>query len=681
MTNGKRRRGRAAAAVVAVLAVVGGGCSYERERERVRQAEGDPLRIDTELISSLESFDQCDDLLTYLRTEGVKVVGPFGFDGGGYGPGVIALAGRAVAETEQFSATAGGATADAATAAPSPQSAPVTTTPVAGTDYSATNVQEEGVDEPDLVKTDGRRLVTVGQGQLRIVDLTGDAPRLASSLRLGEAGWFDGQLLLHGDRVVVLRPELPAPVPMPAPVPGRPMPVDPGIGGASVRGGWSPYPQGEPRTNATVVDIADPAAPKVVETVVLDGSLVAARMVGGVARVVLRSGPPSLPFLFPSGSEDSVDVATEANRKLVAESTLDDWLPSFTVGDGAAQRMTDCRDVSRPEAFSGVGMLSVVTVDAADPRPGPAATVVGAGETVYASAEHLYVTSSAWTAPAPCPPNAECAATMATSSTDIHAFDIRDAVRTTYLASGRVKGRLLNSFSMSEHDGHLRVATTDDVAQESAVHVLRRQDGALAEVGSVGGLGKTERIYAVRFLGDQGYVVTFRQTDPLYVLDLRDPAAPTLEGELKIPGYSAYLHPIGDGRLLGVGQDATDQGRVQGTQLSLFDVRDPADPRRVATATLPQSTSEAEYDHHAFLWWARTGLAVIPVQDYRSGTSGAVGFTVADDAVEQTGRITQRDIHPIRRSVVVGDRLLTLSDSGVQTNDLTTLAERSWLAY
>ena len=671
-TNRRMRRGLAAAVVLAVLA---GGCSYERERERVREAEGDPLRIDAELISSLETFDQCDDLLSYLRTEGAKVVGPYGFDGGWYGDGVVALAGRAVAESEQFSADAAGA----ATAAPSQQSAPATTNPVAGTDYSGTNVQEEGVDEPDLVKTDGRRLVTIGRGELRVVDLTGDAPRLAGSLRLDDAGYLDGQLLLHDDRVVVLRPEIPAPVPMPAPLPGRPMPVDPGIGGASVRGGWSPYPQGEPRTNVTVVDITDAAAPKIAETVVLDGSLVAARMVGGVARVVLRSGPPALPFLFPSGSQDSVEVATDANRKLVAESTLDDWLPSFTVGDGAAQRMTDCRDVSRPEVFSGVGMLSVVTVDAADPRPGPAATVVGAGEIVYASAEHLYVTSTEWKSTA-CPPNADCSAPP-TISTDIHAFDIRDRVRTTYVASGRVKGRLLNSFSMSEHDGHLRVAVTDDVAQESAVHVFRRDEGALVEVGSVGGLGKTERIYAVRFLGAQGYVVTFRQTDPLYVLDLADPAAPALRGELKIPGYSAYLHPIGDGRLLGVGQDATDEGRVQGTQLSLFDVSDPGDPKRLATATLPQSNSEAEYDHHAFLWWARTGLAVIPVQDYRSGTSGAVGFTVEGDTVEQTGRITQRDVHPIRRSVVVGDRLLTLSDSGVQANDLATLAERSWLAY
>jgi uncharacterized secreted protein with C-terminal beta-propeller domain len=254
-------------------------------------------------------------------------------------------------------------------------------------------------------------------------------------------------------------------------------------------------------------------------------------------------------------------------------------------------------------------------------------------------------------------------------------------VRTTYLASGRVKGRLLNSFSMSEHAGDLRVATTDDAVQESSVTVLREQDGALAFVGGVGGLGKTEQIYSVRFLGDRGYVVTFRQTDPLYVIDLADPAAPKVAGELKIPGYSAYLHPISEHQLIGVGQDATDEGRVRGTQLSLFDVSDPANPKRLANATLPQSNSEAEYDHHAFLWWARTNLAVIPVTDHRNGSSAAVGFTVAEGKVEEVGRAVQRDRQQIRRSIVLGDRLLTLSASGLQTNELSTLTERAWLAF
>jgi uncharacterized secreted protein with C-terminal beta-propeller domain len=646
------------ALAAAVLALTG-ACSYERERERARGAAGDPTTIDAQLISSLEAFDACDDLLAYLRTEGAKVVGPYGFDGG---PMYYATAGGRLATVddvaEQESATAPTAAAAEGDAAASK---------VAGTDYSATNVQEEGVDEPDLVKTDGERLVTIAGGRLRVVDLTGPEPRLAATLEIARPGeYVDGQLLLHGDRVLVLRNASMA------------------IAERSDVRSTFPGPLAT-KTTVTAVDLADLDAPKVVEEVTFDGSLVAARMVDGVARVVLRSGPPDLPFLAPTGSQASIEPATEHNRKAVAESTLEDWLPSFTTsGDDEPQRLTDCRDVSRPQAFSGVGMLTVVSVEADDPRPGPGATVVGAGETVYASAEHLYVTSTTWQAPdqtGPSDQSGQRRLAPGTTSTDVHRFSIADPVRTAYEGSGKVAGRLLNSFSMSEHEGDLRVATTDDAKMESAVSVLRLQDGALREVGVVGGLGKTEQIYAVRFLGDRGYVVTFRQTDPLYVLDLADPTKPTVTGELKIPGYSAYLHPIDEHRLLGIGQDATDQGRIQGTQVSLFDVADPAAPRQLAKATLPGSQSEAEYDHHAFLWWARTNLAVLPVNEWQSGRIGAVGFRVADDAVTEAGRVQQRDGQPIRRTVVVGDRLLTLSDSGLQANDLASLAERSWLAY
>jgi uncharacterized secreted protein with C-terminal beta-propeller domain len=182
-------------------------------------------------------------------------------------------------------------------------------------------------------------------------------------------------------------------------------------------------------------------------------------------------------------------------------------------------------------------------------------------------------------------------------------------------------------------------------------------------------------------------VVTFRQTDPLYVLDLGDAEHPAVRGELKIPGYSAYLHPIGDHRLLGVGQAASDQGRVQGTQLSLFDVSDAANPKRLSNATLPAAHSEAEFDHHAFLYWAKSGLTMLPVQSYGAPSAtgrpffGAVGFSVTDAAVTELARVEHRDGQPIRRSLVVGDRVITLSDGGVQSSDLTSLQDRGWLSF
>ncbi|HTE64092.1 MAG TPA: beta-propeller domain-containing protein, partial [Solirubrobacteraceae bacterium] len=219
------------------------------------------------------------------------------------------------------------------------------------------------------------------------------------------------------------------------------------------------------------------------------------------------------------------------------------------------------------------------------------------------------------------------------------------------------------------------------------VTTLASQDGHLVWRGQVGGLGRGERIYAVRFLGDVGYVVTFRQTDPLYTVDLSDPANPRVRGELKIPGYSAYLHPVGDDLLLGVGQEATDDGRVQGLQLSLFDVSDLARPVRVQQARLGQrwSSSAVEWDHHAFLWWPATKLALLPMDS--QAFQGAVGFRVTRaSGIAELGRISHTAAGaswtpPVSRAVVVGDRLFTISDLGVKASGLEGFGERGWVAF
>lgn len=264
-------------------------------------------------------------------------------------------------------------------------------------------------------------------------------------------------------------------------------------------------------------------------------------------------------------------------------------------------------------------------------------------------------------------------------------------------------GWLINQYALSEWDGHLRVATTTGdtwgrgTSSQSGVYVLRADGATLKRVGAVTGLGKGERIFAVRFVGGTGYVVTFRQTDPLYGVDLRDPAAPRVTGELKINGYSAYLHPAGDGRLIGVGQDATDRGRVTGTQVSLFDVADPARPARIAQHHVPGGWSEAEHDPHAFLYWEPERLVVLPVRqpgvvtDRADGTrrppSGGVlalrigdkGFTVAG-AVDHPGVLADGgEWAPIRRSLMIDGVLWTVSDAGLKATALSGMTTLGWV--
>lgn len=287
------------------------------------------------------------------------------------------------------------------------------------------------------------------------------------------------------------------------------------------------------------------------------------------------------------------------------------------------------------------------------------------------------------------------------SFTQIHRFEATSAATTAYRSSGEVTGFVLNQFAMSEHDGRLRVASTgepqsfpDDsrTDSESFVTVLAERGSRLVRVGRVDGLGKGERIYAVRFVGDKGYVVTFREVDPLYTLDLSQPSRPRVAGKLRIRGYSAYLHPISDDLLLGVGQDATRHGATLGVQLSLFDVSDPAKPVRRAHVTLGDTYSDSEFDHHAFLFWKPANLAVIPLSglgsDGSPGFEGAVGFRVGDATLREAGRITHPPSPdaegfppPIGRSLVIGDRLYTLSYAGLAANRLDTLGPLSFTAF
>jgi hypothetical protein len=271
---------------------------------------------------------------------------------------------------------------------------------------------------------------------------------------------------------------------------------------------------------------------------------------------------------------------------------------------------------------------------------------------VYASDANLYVATETWIDPDEQSNSTRLSDWEKNFSTSVHEFSIEGAKPAKYLASGTVPGHLLNQFSLSEYKGVLRVVSTKGTPwntqdkSESVITTLKRTDDALVQVGQVGDMGKGERIYSVRFADDVAYVVTFRQTDPFYTVDLSNPAAPAVLGELKITGYSGYLHPIGDHLVIGVGQEANPQGRVQSAKVSLFDVSDLTQPKELAKWTTTSfGQTGVEWDHHAFLYWPDTKTLVLPLMEYTPTTTanqqfyGAIVLHVDRSGITEVGRV------------------------------------------
>jgi len=586
------------------------------------------------------------------------------------------------------------------------------------------------VDEPDLVKTDGRRIVTVIGGVLRVVNV--QSRQLTGVLDLtswaNAAGGAPVSLLLAGDHALVLFSQGYQPSAMA--VPGLPAPAA-GTGSlpASI---WGPH--------LLLIDLSA-ATPRIMSMYTIDGALVDARQVGFVARVVVRSAPR---MYFPVGYGQNVQERTAAYRIVVNRAPLSAWLPRYAVTAGQQERTgrVDCAAVSHPAAatYTGTSMLTVLTFDlnGRSLGDGQPVSVIADGDTVYSSGDSLYVAndrqwsmpqnprttatpqSSPAELPAVTPPGggAAAAAAVPRQYVGLYKFDISQPGRPVYEASGIVPGWLLGSagtaqYALSEWDGALRVATTTGLfgwsgpPPTSAVYVLEQAGAQLVIAGKAGGLGRGDQIYAVRFAGPVGYVVTYRSVDPLYTLGLSDPAQPRVVGELQLSGYSAYLDPIGTSRLLGIGQATTAGGRVQGTQISLFDVSELAAPVRTAVFRLPFAHSEAEIDPHAFLYWQTAEVLVVPVQLPYSATSpapsrpasppldqaplwpisAALVLHVGNHSIREAGLIIQPappgdpSSGQIRRSLVIGNDLWTLSDQGLEANNLTPLATLAWVPF
>jgi hypothetical protein len=658
-----RRWSIAATAGLLLLA----GCTGEPSAPTPPRDPGVPSAPRFQLVA----FDSCAEALTGLKKAASAAVGPWGFGGD-----VVPLAATGDGAVGGAPPPAARSAADAAKqAAPS---------------YSGTNTHEAGVDEPDLVKTDGRRIVTVSRGVLTVVDAATRTVTGTADITEGRSpnDWSESQLLLHGDHALVLIPSY---------MYGYRMPV-----GVAEDRGFAPQPPRPDEAYGPRILLVDLAGkPSVLASYRIDGNLVDARQVGATARVVVRSAP-RIEFPYPKDEDKRSDRKRLAdNRAAIQKSTMEDWLPRYesTAGNTVQKGHVDCGRVSRPAVYSGTSMLTVLSFDLGQTSlgDGQPTTLVADGGTVYSNGPNLYVASdqqwriAAWNFD-------RRGFKPADQTTDIYRFDTSQPGAPRFAGAGAVPGWVINQYAMSEWDGHLRVATTtgipwgDEASSSSAVYVLRIGDDALDQVGKLGGLGRGERIYSVRFAGEVGYVVTFRQVDPLYTVDLSDPSSPRKMGELKITGYSAYLHPVDRTRLIGIGQEASSEGRVQGTQVSLFDVSDLTKPGRLAQFHVKQGHSEAEFDPHAFLYWPTDRTLVVPIVSYANDGStngGAMVLRVSDTSITELGLVR----HPapetvelqrgnlIRRSLMVDGTLWTVSDAGLRATDPVSMNSLAWIAF
>jgi hypothetical protein len=743
------RRSRRLAPALLALTMGLAACSGSVDND----AGPDTTDLDSDqivLTAALETFDSCDALLDRIKDEALERVGPYGFDQGG----PIWLGGIDGEETTEDMA-GGRVAADESGAAPAMADSAGMGGDAKPADpqFSGTNNQEDQVDEADLVKTDGERLVVASGNRLEIIDVTGETPSLVDTVQLPDEAYGD-QLFLAGDQALLMTSGWTE-----QPFVGRAWDEEAGVS----------FP-GAPTARLLSIDLE---AGEITRSIEFEGSYLSAREVDGSVRVVVSATTDRFAFVYPS-NEGAEDAAEAANRALIEESAIEQWLPTYRITEGddvvTEGRMAECDKVHLPSEFAGFGALVIVTADAENGfELNDSTAVFTDAQTVYASTDRVAVATSRWPTWGP---DGEVLDDD-DYTTAIHTFDITDPTTASYVASGSVRGHLLNQYSLSEHDGYLRVATTDGSpwgssgTSESFVTVLAEESGALTEVGQVGGLGKGEQIQAVRFLGDLGYVVTFRQIDPLYVVDLSDPASPTVEGELKIPGFSSYLHPVADGHLLGVGTDGDEEGNTFGTAISLFDVTDRSNPTLVTKLNVDDaadrpagsSSTEISWDAKAFTWWDEVAIVPVSWWDYsdqgeESGseavliqvdaatgeltelgrvsppatreceggiiepipeprqdtptetiippestesesTDAEASFADPDESPASAGEVIPAEPDPgivddrycfawtpsIRRTVVIGDNLYSVTEAGVQVNQFDDLDEVTWISF
>ncbi len=757
----------------ALLALIAGAgiaaCNIDATPTPVAGGTGSAKKL-SEAKAGLVAVQSCGDLESYVKgvaaaeiekqgvgvSKGTPLPVPFASGQAGTPTSAGSNEGGGTSGTGTGGTATGGTTGGTSGGGTGAPSAPKdsNTSTGAGPTHSETNNQIAGVDEADIVKTDGSYLYILNGRSLRILKShPAKETALVGSLDLGaNHGAFE--LFLQGDVAMVYGRSWGAlaydgggyyggigyatDVAVGAPTDagggftggtsgtatGTSTGSAPSSGGSASSGGSGSVPKADTAapiappaptglanlrgsvTLLSVIDLKDRANPKLLRSVALEGNYLSARKIGSVVYTAVTgqlfmpnigwinwsgggtmgtvgttgalppnstSTPPSAGTGGTSGSEagtsgstgssdpsgstptpkpsskpgvapqgyDTPEAYKAAYLAELGSQTAADWLPKYTDSKSGteAQLLGGCTGFYKPTVDGGLTTISLIALDLATPDAALAAsTTLGqASGVVYASANAVYVASYPlgywyWS-------DAAGAEKDQSEYSFVHKFALKGTA-VAYAGSGKIPGQVLNQFSLDEHQGNLRVATTihdwnkGNEGLSNSVTILTEKDGALAKIGAVDGLAKGERIYSARFLGNRGFVVTYKNTDPLFALDLSNPTAPKVAGELKIPGFSTYIHPLAENYLLTIGRDTFDNGQwveVKGVQLQIFDVTTLSDPKLAHKQTFGKAGTESEalYDHKAFAFFEEKGLLALPYAYYGYADGG--GTTVDPD--------------------------------------------------
>jgi len=617
-----------------------------------------------------------------------------------------------------------------------------------GEDYSGTNNQEEGVDEADFIKTDGDHIYLLNGGRL-IVMAVPEFGQVEHTSNISIEG--DPQQMLMSDNKIVIASTVNI-----WSLQGND-PLRESILFTDNSGyRWQSY------TKISVVDITDRTNPSLMDEVYIEGYLLTGREVNGTVRMVtygwidaqdLRTWVQIEDYdAYWSANEteqsiiwnESINATINWNEASMESVQLNDLVPRmYERSEGGIvihpYTSSDCDGFAAAADATSRGITSIISIDLTQNQFEFEADHIRSNwPQIYASHDMLVVTEQAndwwwfWHNP------------DFVEATNVHAFDISISGHTEYMGSGRINGTILDQFSLSEYGGVLRVASTTgqwgrwwmDEPEPMENHIICLQlveqvgGGVFTEIGHLDGIAEGERIWSARFVGERAYLVTFRQVDPLWTIDIADPTNPKILGELEIPGVSTYIHPLSDGNhLLTIGYPGGEDGLGldwSKTQISLFDVSDVSNP--VLAAALPLtpgytdvkcenirtcgwswSSSEATYEHKAFTFWEASSLLAVPLSTYRWTYDEVVvdGRTYTYYGYEYISKLVLVDVDAengslsihgdvnhsahfsgagsywngdisIRRSIFMGEYIYAFSDAAVTvhwTNNLTFSSE------